>query len=219
MDDLIRDLSRGNATRPADHGGYAHSALHDRVVEAGPGSSSPPPRPANFGAVVRHPDDDGVVRDSQALDGVEHQPGVVVDFCQRIADISGAGRAREVMMCERRKVDLRDGIVEKERLARAHAALHEIDAFRGRLAVERAAALEVENLYLLRRLTRFAFPDVRRWRLGRIVAGHRRDLRLVAALWDAVPLVEPLVGGFAFAAPIGFAAEMPLAVVARRIAC
>jgi hypothetical protein len=142
----------------------------------------------------------------------------VIDFRQRIADVYGAGRARELVMRERRKVNLRDGVVEEERLARTHAAFHEVDASRSRLTVERATALQVEDFDLRGRLTRLACPDIGRRRLGRIVAGHRRDLRFVAALRDAVPLIESLVRGFAFTAPIRFTAEMPLAVVARSVA-
>ena len=218
MHDLVRDLPRRDVSWPADHCGHAHATLHDGVVEASPGSCASAPGPASLGTVVRHPHDDRVVADSQSVDRIQHQTRVVIDVGERIADVTRTGLPRVVWMRKGWKVDVGDGVVEEEGRSRTDAAFHELDTLQRGLPVEGAAALEVEDFDLMRRAARFAFPDVGRWCLRRIVARHRGSLCLVTGMGNAIPLVESLVRRLAFAEPIVFTAEVPLSIVTRRVA-
>ena len=208
--DLVRDAARGNAARPADDARRADAALHHACCRS---RSTGPDEPRHgrrcFGAVVGAPEHDRVARDAQPIDRVEHAARRCASTSAIASPMSPAPVLPAKSGCgERREVDLRDRVVEEERLLRLHAALHERDAALRRFAIDGPARVQVERLHVARRRAGLALPDERRAR--RRLSLRDRRLRFVARARNAVELVEALMRRLALA--LGrIAAEMPLA--------
>jgi hypothetical protein len=152
--------------------------------------------------------DDGVSRDAQAIDRIQHLAHVGVQLAHGVADIARAGTTDILRVRQRREMELRHRVVKEERRASFGMSFHECHASLCRLAIDGPTRVHVERLDVSCRPANGPFPDERRtWLLESLCD---RRLSLVARARDPVELIEALLRRFSPAlCPI--TADMPLA--------
>ena len=176
---------------------------------------SPPnvARAGAVGAIVGGEDHNGVLREAELVQRIEHSPDDGIALHQGIAELADAGCAFEALRRQVRKVRPGDRQIEEERFARRLLALHEIDAAIHQFPVDFAPHLRRVGLDRLERLASLGLDDLRPLverdveRLGlAALADHPERIPGVAGR-DAVEFVETLVLRLA----VGLRTEMPLA--------
>ena len=148
-----------------------------------------------LGAIVAAVDNNGVVGDPELVELVEQHAEVVVEHQQAIAPLAVGAFACEFIAGDHREVHQRVVEIEEKRLARRHAALHEIETA---LLIFEIAGLFHFHGELLRedRLYAFALAALVHVRIAvalRNVMGVFEPHAFVVGAQRAVPLVKAVI--------------------------
>ena len=84
MNDLVRDTTRRNLSRPANNEGGAERRLHRREVGSAPWAGVSLPWIGTFRSVIAAEDDNRVVLDTGVVDGVEDLASAIVHLSEHV---------------------------------------------------------------------------------------------------------------------------------------
>ena len=144
VNDLVRDTTGRDFSRPANNEGGAERRLHRREVGSAPGTSVTLPWIGTFGSVIAAEDDDRVVIDTGFMDGVEDLAGAIVHLGEGVGPVTVAGLANKARMRNHGHVDHGGGDVRVEGLVRGSVPFDEGDGAVGNLSLHSAAGTEID---------------------------------------------------------------------------
>ena len=180
---------------------------------AAPEASGAMPAFCFFRTIVTCPNDDGVIADAQLINGIEDLARSVIDLGQHISVVSVARLGVEIGMRQRWQMRLSKGHVGEEGCVRLHITLHKVGGACNQLSVNCPAGRHVVFCDNAGLLSFDALHDVGHMANGRVELGVACIQRLIRRIWDAIPLVKPLVDRqTAWCIP-----QMPLAEHAGRV--
>ena len=184
------------------------------MIGAAPGAGRAAPRAAKFRAIVAGKNKYRVIAQSIFFNKIRYLANSRIHLQHRVGEIACAGLACELVVRQRRVMQLRQWHIRKKGLLRSNLALHEIDAALNQLRIDFSTEFKIVDRDVCRSL---AVP-----RLHHIRHRHYRGVKprragkhaLVGGARNAEPLIEAAIRRVT-SRPV---TEMPLAMNCRGVA-
>ena len=141
--DFVRLPSRGNASGPACDAGHAQCTFHGRVISAGPHARAAAPGAAILGAVVAGKDEKRIVTQAECGYRVRDLSYARIHLDQRVREVAFLRQTFEFTIWKRRKVQLSERHVEKERFSAVGLAADEITTAPRQFGVDAASHFKI----------------------------------------------------------------------------